>query len=114
MAGILRLLHALNRSETPQDWTGWLFPLLTLGAGFIGGAQFPLANRLVLQNSGHLGRVAGFLYAFDLAGSSVGAILTSAIFIPILGIYPTLFLLSILNLSCLVLLDFGRIVTGLE
>jgi spermidine synthase len=95
---ILWLLHRFS-SHFQYIWVmGWLFPILTAGAGFIGGYQFPLANRLYLRTGKPVQRVAGLLYGYDLLGSSVGAILTSAFLIPILGIFPTLFLFSFLNL----------------
>jgi len=87
---------------------GWLFPLLTAGAGFIGGYQFPLANRLYLRTGRSIERVAGFLYGVDLIGSSAGALVTSAFLIPILGIFPTLILLSTLNLCSMILLIMSR------
>jgi hypothetical protein len=47
---------------------------------------------------------AGKLYGLDLAGASLGALLTSAFLIPILGVYSTLFLLSLLNACSLLML----------
>ncbi len=81
-----------------------LFPLLTLGAGFIGGYQFPLANRLLLDKGKPFSRIAGSLYGIDLAGSSIGALFTGAFLVSIFGIFSTLLLLAILNICSLGLL----------
>lgn len=108
IAGLLWVFHQLSFSTPHSDWMGWLFPLLTAGAGFIGGYQFPLANRLYLRTGRSIERVAGFLYGVDLIGSSAGALVTSAFLIPILGIFPTLILLSTLNLCSMILLIMSR------
>ncbi len=108
IAGLLWIYHQPSISTSHPDWMGWLFPLLTAGAGFIGGYQFPLANRLYLRTGKSLEKVAGFLYGIDLIGSSAGALVTSAFFIPIMGIFPTLLLLSTLNLCGFFILIVSR------
>lgn len=103
IAGCLYLLHRYSLFASQSDGLGWCFPLFTAGAGFIGGYQFPLANQLTLS-SHSLGRNAGMLYAVDLVGSALGALLTSAFLLPTLGIFRTLALLSLLNAMCLLTL----------
>ena len=53
-------------------------------------------------------KIAGPLYATDLAGSCAGALLTASFFIPLLGLPNTLFALSILNGVALVALVLTR------
>jgi spermidine synthase len=108
IAGLLWIFHWVSISGIHYDWVGWFFPLLILGAGFIGGYQFPLANRLYLRTGKSVERVAGFLYGIDLLGSSAGAFLTSAFFIPIMGIFPTLLLMAALNLCGLFVLMMSK------
>ncbi len=79
------------------------FPLLTAVAGFVGGLQFPLANKLYLEKRGEVGRVAGMTYGVDLFGACVGAVFSSAILIPILGIPNTCFVVAALNGVALIL-----------
>jgi len=89
-----------------------VFAFLPIIAGFIGGFQFPLASKICLKNRkvehpdevGEVGRWAGFLYGVDLLGSCLGALLASLILIPILGIFQTCLLVSILNFGVLILL----------
>jgi len=78
------------------------FSLLPIIAGFIGGFQFPLANDIVLAGLPRVGKVVGLLYGLDLFGSCLGAFLTSAFLIPLLGIYDTCFLTAILGFCVLV------------
>ncbi len=78
-----------------------LFPLLALGAGFLGGMEFPLAVQLT---KGSVSRVAGLIYGTDLAGSCFGALLSSTLLIPILGIPQTCLALALLAIAGLVLL----------
>ncbi len=74
-----------------------IFPLLTFIAGFVGGMQFPLANKLYLQRVKKVGHTAGITYGIDLFGSCVGALFAAAILIPILGIPDTCFIVAMLN-----------------
>ena len=84
------------------------FPLLTAVAGFVGGLQFPLANKLYLERRGEVGRAAGMTYGVDLLGACGGALFSSAILIPILGIPNTCFVVAALNVVALVLLAAAR------
>ncbi|MBM3241719.1 hypothetical protein FJZ31_36045 [Candidatus Poribacteria bacterium] len=81
-----------------------IFAFLPIVAGFIGGFQFPLASKICLKGQEEVGRLAGFLYGVDLLGSCLGALLASFILIPILGIFQTCLLVSILNFGVLILL----------
>jgi spermidine synthase len=70
-----------------------VYPLLALACGALGGYQFALASRLF--------RAArpGALYAVDLAGSCLGAILFSLYLIPVFGFFRTSLLAAELNLA---------------
>jgi len=81
-----------------------LFSVLPIVAGFIGGLQFPLANKICLGQEGYTGKTAGLLYGVDLFGACVGALLTSAILIPIIGINVACYLTSLMNTFVLLLL----------
>lgn len=107
IAGFFWLSHHPSSISLPV-WTSWFYPCLTGGAGFIGGFQFPMANRLYLHSKKSIKRVAGFLYASDLLGSSAGALLTSAFLIPILGIPPTLMILAFYNFCSLIVLMMSK------
>lgn len=80
-----------------------LFPILTMITGFFVGAEFPLGNKLYLGNSHQPGKVAGLLYGFDLFGACLGGLLSTIIFIPILGIFQTCFICGLLKLASLAL-----------
>jgi len=85
-----------------------ILPFLPIIAGFIGGFQFPLANKLYLQSRTGLVRAAGLTYGFDLFGSCLGALLVSVFLLPILGIPVVCLLVAILNGVSLVLLLKGE------
>lgn len=91
------LLTAVNALPLPD----LLFPLLALLAGALGGMEFSLAAHLT---KGSAGRVAGLIYGSDLVGACFGALLASAILIPILGIPQTCYALAMSALAGLVLL----------
>jgi spermidine synthase len=96
-----------NKTEITY-WLGSniLFPFLPIVSGFIGGFQFPLANKIYLAKQEDIGRVAGVSYSMDLFGSCLGALLTGAFLVPILGIYKTCVVVAMLNFAALILLLF--------
>ena len=64
--------------------------------GAMGGFQFPVASRIFFSDGG---RGMGALYALDLAGSCVGALLFSAYLIPVAGFMRTALLAAVVNLG---------------
>lgn len=81
-----------------------LFTGLPAVIGFIGGLQFPLANGMRLRRKEYAGKTAGFLYAIDLLGACAGALLTSAILIPVIGINAACYLTGFVNFLVYLLL----------
>ena len=83
---------------------------MALWAGFTAGAVFPFANRLYLTQGG--GDRLGSVYAADLWGAALGALLTAGFFIPIWGVPQTLIFLGAMNallvLQFLFRKDLGR------
>jgi spermidine synthase len=84
------------------------FPLMAFLAGFVGGLQFPLANALMLASMPSTARVAGYTYGIDLLGSCLGAILTTALLIPVFGIPYACAIASLLNLGSFLLVSTQR------
>jgi spermidine synthase len=70
-----------------------LFPVLALGCGMLGGFEFPVASRIFS------GRSTGTLYALDLAGSCLGAVLFSVYLIPVFGFLKTAVLAAMVSLA---------------
>jgi spermidine synthase len=81
-----------------------LFFGLISGLGFIGGFQFPLANFLIFRQNSQIAIVGGKLYAWDLFGSVIGAMLISTFLIPVFGILTAILCFFVLNLVVLMLL----------
>lgn len=81
-----------------------VFPLLPVIAGVMGGYQFPLANKLVGVKNKSESETAGILYGSDLIGSFAGAILTSLILIPVMGIIYTCLFIGFCNFMVMLLL----------
>jgi hypothetical protein len=93
---ITRVLSAVSPSE-PMVMAVLL--LLITASGLLGGIQFVLANHLFLKQRTALR--AGTGYAVDLVGASFGALLVSALLVPILGIPSALIALLLANVICL-------------
>jgi spermidine synthase len=96
-----RLAHPLVSSSIQA----MLF-LLNAAAGFLVGAQFPLANRIWLKGRESQAGTTGVLYASDLVGAFLAAVLVSVILVPVLGIVETCVLVAVLKLGSLLLVAF--------
>lgn len=77
------------------------FAMLPAVAGFIGGLQYPLAAELIYsyrhQETRETAQPAGFLYAVDVLGAAIGALVTGMFLVPLLGIYAVAFFCAVLN-----------------
>ncbi len=78
-----------------------LFSLLTISVGFIVGYQYPLACHLYGIRILRVEKVAGRIYAADLIGACFGALVTSALLIPVLGLTATCSAICVINLAVL-------------
>lgn len=74
------------------------FFILLVISGFFVGAEFPIANRIYLNQNMLITQSVGKLYAVDLIGGFIGAITISVILIPILGIFQTLIIALLLKI----------------
>lgn len=92
MAISIYFLTILFFSVTRIYCTDYIIAILVFIGGFLGGNHFPLAIELTGM------RNAGILYGIDLFGASFGALITSIIFIPVLGILNTSLIFIILSL----------------
>jgi len=74
-----------------------LFPVLAVLCGLFGGYQFPVATRIFFSNSNRKASGPGTLYALDLAGACVGAIVLSSYLVPVFGFRETAWLMAVVN-----------------
>lgn len=94
-----------------QHFFSLIYALLPFIAGLMGGMQYPLAIRLLSVAPGRttrLSTLAGRLYAADIAGASMGAIVSAALLIPLVGIHGMAVFMAALNLAVFVWLLFVR------
>ncbi len=80
------------------------FILFLMALGYLGGDLFVTANRLFLEQRENF----GIGYGLDLMGSFLGALVTSSILIPIVGLVPLTQYLLLANSFCLLFLLWGR------
>lgn len=118
----LMMLHAMNaafffllieicvRIFSNRFFGGDEYQVAFSGMAFFGGlaagAIFPFANRFYLGQGE--GDRLGSVYAADLWGSALGALLTAGFFIPIWGVPQTLVLLGAVNVLIVLLLLFRK------
>lgn len=98
------IILSLQNSAYPRLFNFQIdfFIFLFMG-GFSVGFQFPIANRILHKNDQTVTSVVGKLYASDLFGGFVGAILIPIISIPMIGITQTLFLAILLKTTSTIL-----------
>ncbi len=83
----------------------WLvFPLLS---GVLAGLEFVFANSLYLRDGRE--QKTGVIYAADLIGACLAAVLIPLFFIPFFGVYQTLFFLVGLNFLPFIWLNFKKV-----
>jgi spermidine synthase len=87
-----------------------LFPVLAVLCGLFGGYQFPVATRIFFSNSEQKTSGTGALYALDLAGACLGAIVLSSYLVPVFGFQATAWIMAVVNLAPAVLA--GRVAFG--
>jgi len=76
-----------------------LFPAVAVLCGLLGGYQFPVATRSFFSNSKHNVNGPGTLYALDLAGACLGAVILSSYLVPVFGFRETAWLMAVVNLG---------------
>ncbi len=88
-----------------------IFPLLNAVIGFLVGAQFPPAARIMFRTwpPAQVEETAGSLYAFDLLGACLGALVVSAFCVPLMGISATCALLGGVKLLSAAMLRRGTV-----
>jgi len=89
------------------------FLAMSFLCGVLVGLQFPLATKIFLGTStkeGNLGQTAGLLYSADLLGGFFGGLFGSVLFLPILGLKESCFMMAGIKVSSFILfLLFTRI-----
>lgn len=97
MAGLLLVSIKNLASFKPS----FIFFLLSGLSGYLVGLEFPLANKICGQDKSHT-KTAGILYALDLSGAYLAALLISVALVPVIGILKTCVLLAVLKIISLV------------
>ncbi|MDD5617666.1 MAG: hypothetical protein PHG69_01090 [Candidatus Omnitrophica bacterium] len=99
----LAILPLFMYLEKTRMNLSFVFFILSIISGFLVGSEFPLANRL--YKSQNLTQTAGILYALDLVGSWIGALIVSVALIPVIGIIQTCIFLAAVKLSSIILIS---------
>jgi spermidine synthase len=100
---LLTLMHGRAPEPAASVWVRLTLPVLNAGAGILVGLEFPLANRLYRPAGATVGETAGTLYAADLVGACLGAVVISIALLPALGIVATCLFLVVLKAGSLAL-----------
>ena len=102
---LLRLFETIGRANSTLLTlvaSQIAFPVLALASGILGGYEFAVASRIFFSGTrarDDAPRHPGTLYALDLAGSCLGAVLFSAWFVPVFGFLKTALLSALVSLA---------------
>ena len=95
---LLRLLSQISSVPATLVAAQLVFPALAALAGILGGFQFPIATSIYLRSS--IPRAGlGVVYALDLLGGCMGAMLLSSYLIPVFGFSRTAWFSAAVNLA---------------
>ena len=93
-------LHWLGTAALGASaWMEGAFLLLAAAIGGLVGFEFPAASRIDLKAAAENSRRGGAIYAVDLLGSALGALLIGLWALPVLGANATLAILAALNFA---------------
>jgi spermidine synthase len=90
LAILLLIQFLIIRVENPIFWAFLLIPFISFICGAVVGWTYTNAGMMLEEKEAKYS-VAPSVYAFDLIGGSVGALLFSFLFLPVFGIIPTIF-----------------------
>lgn len=82
---------------------------ITAICGYLIGAQFPLANILLMQYRTDVSKTGGVLYAVDLIGAWAGGIVVTLVLIPVVGIIETCLALFLIKIGSMLLFRVFRL-----
>jgi spermidine synthase len=102
-ASLYPLVFLLWRSALPDTLATVLAMVLSFGAGCLGGLQFALGNKLAE------GKATAELYALDVGGAALAAILVGIFLVPLWGVDRTAVYCAGLNLAVAVILIVLRL-----
>ena len=102
VSGPVLLLVLGFLAKTSGAATNWIaaqlvFPALAALSGMLGGFQFVIAAQIFLRDEEGKSRL-GVLYAIDLLGGCVGALVLSTYLIPVFGFWKTAWVGVVINL----------------
>jgi spermidine synthase len=91
---LLRTLITITSSAGLLLASEILFPVTAIAFGMLGGYQFQVASRIYFREVDEAPASLAALYAIDLVGAFVGAILVSAYLVPVFGMIKSAYLIS--------------------
>jgi len=86
-----------------------IFVVLCFVIGLLVSAEFPLANKIYLENFLGIEKSVGVLYWFDLLGGWFAGLITGIIMLPVMGLSGTCVAVAVLKISSVGLIIANRL-----
>jgi len=103
----LFLLVSISGLFPPAIIQAFIFLCMVI-MGLCTGLEYPVAVRMVGRDTRTVSIQPGKLYALDLFGAFIGAVVTAVILLPTLGIHTTLVLVLLLKAGSTLLVFYGK------
>ena len=98
--------YLFNDKTSSLIITNLFFPLLTVIPGYFSGAIYTLSSKITIdsyENEFEKDKKAFLPYLMDIVGAALGAVLSAAVLLPVLGIINICLILSFSLLLCLLI-----------
>jgi spermidine synthase len=89
------------------EYAQWVIAALMTATGLLTGVQYPVAVDLADRSYLRVTATAGRVYAVDLCGAVLGAVLTAVVLIPGLGLRDTVLLASVMKAGSVGLVSYS-------
>lgn len=108
LISIALFLFSIPLFVMSQSMNELVFLLLFIISGFLTGCMFPLGVSLYYQSMPQVGETAGLIDSADHWGAMMGALISSALLVPLVGIHQSCYILAAFSLltSLLVMYSF--------
>jgi predicted membrane-bound spermidine synthase len=103
ISGLLLIFARIDTRTLALLISTFVFPLLALLSGFLGGYQFPVVSQLYFPARNNSASNPGMIYGLDIMGAWCASLFLSILFFPLYGLFASALLIAAVNAGPLLL-----------